>query len=94
MRLTLSAHPPFSLSTVVGSHGWVRLAPFDTNTGTGGLTYVDRLVSRRVVEMLIREVAGGVTVELDSQLNEAEQDEVAHKVTWMLELEQDFSTFY
>jgi len=94
MRLTLSAHFPFSLSAVVGSHGWVRLAPFGKDTGTGGLTYVDRLVSGRVVEMIIQEVAGGVSVEVDGRLTEAEQDEVAHKVRWMLDLEQDFSAFY
>ncbi len=94
MRLTLSAHLPFSLPAVVGSHGWVRLAPFGTDTGTGGLTYIGRLVSGRVVEMIIREVTGGVSVEVDGRLTEAEQDEVAHKVTWMLDLERDFSAFY
>ena len=94
MRLTLSAHPPFSLSTVVGSHGWVRLAPFGIDIGTGGLTYVDRLDSGRVVEMLIQEAADGVSVDVKGQLSDAEQDKVAHKVTWMLGLEQDFSAFY
>ena len=94
MRLTLSTQLPFCLSAVVGSHGWARLAPFGTDTGTGGLTYVDRLVSGRVVELIIREVAGGVSVEVNGRLTETEQDEVAHKVTWMLDLEQDFSAFY
>ena len=94
MRLTLSARPPFSLSTVVGSHGWVRLAPFGEDDRTGGLTYVGQLDSGRVVEMLIQEVAGGVSVEVDGQLSEAEQAEVARKVEWMLGLGQDFSAFY
>ncbi len=94
MRLTLSAHPPFSLSAVVGSHGWVRLAPFGTDTGTGGLTYVDQLVSGRVAEILIQEATGDVRVEVDGQLSETEEDEVAHKVTWILGLKQDFSAFY
>jgi 3-methyladenine DNA glycosylase/8-oxoguanine DNA glycosylase len=94
MRLTLLAPLPFSLSAVVGSHGWVRLAPFGTDTRTGGLTYVARLDSGRAVELLIQEASDGVSVEVDEQLSEAEQDEVARQVTWMLGLEQDFSHFY
>ncbi|MFQ5854608.1 MAG: DNA-3-methyladenine glycosylase family protein [Anaerolineae bacterium] len=94
MTLTLSARPPFSLSTVVRSHGWVRLAPFGEDDRTGGLTYVDRLNSGRVVEMLVQEAAGGVSVQVDGRLSEAERDEVARKMEWMLGLDQDFSAFY
>ena len=94
MKLTLSARPPFSLSAVVGSHGWIRLAPFGKHDRTGGLTYVGQLDSGRVVEMLIQEAEGGVSVEVDSPLSEAEQAEVARQVEWMLGLGQDFSAFY
>jgi 3-methyladenine DNA glycosylase/8-oxoguanine DNA glycosylase len=94
MRLTLSARPPFSLPAVVGSHGWIRLAPFGEDDRTGGLTYVGQLDSGRVVEMLIQEAEGGVSVEVDSPLSEAEQAEVARQVEWMLGLRQDFSAFY
>jgi len=94
MRWTLSARPPFSLPAVVGSHGWIRLAPFGEDDRTGGLTYVEQLDSGRIMEMLIQEVAGGVSVEMDSPLSEAEQAEVARQVGWMLGLEQDFSAFY
>jgi len=94
MRLTLSARPPFSLSMVVRSHGWVRLAPFGRDDRTGGLTYVDRLGSGRVVELSVQEASDGVQVAADGTLSEAEQDEVARQVTWMLGLEQDFSEFY
>jgi 3-methyladenine DNA glycosylase/8-oxoguanine DNA glycosylase len=44
--------------------------------------------------MLIQEVAGGVSVEVDGQLDEAERGEIARQVTWMLGLDQDFSAFY
>jgi len=94
MRWTLSARPPFSLPAVVGSHGWVRLAPFGEDDRTGGLTYVGLLESSRVLEMLIQEAEGSVSVEVDSPLSEAEQAEVARQVEWMLGLEQDFSAFY
>jgi 3-methyladenine DNA glycosylase/8-oxoguanine DNA glycosylase len=94
VKLTLSACPPFSLAAVVGSHGWARLAPFGEDDRTGRLTYVGQLDSGRVVEMLIQKAAGGVSVEVDGSLSEAEQAEVARKVNWMLGLEQNFSAFY
>jgi len=94
MKLTLPARPPFFLSAVVGSHGWVRLVPFGEDDLTGGLVYVERLDSGRVVEMLIQEGTGGVSVEVDDQLSEAERDQIAREVEWMLGLGQDFSAFY
>jgi len=94
MRLTLPARPPFSLSAVVRSHGWISLVPFGKDDRTGGLTRVERLDSGRVVEMGVREASGGVSVEVDGQLSETECDEVARKVEWMLGLDQDFSAFY
>lgn len=94
MKLMLPARAPFSLSTVVGSHGWIKLAPFGRHEETGGLTYVAQLDSGRVVHMLIEETPGGVSVELDGSLNHEEQHDVARKVEWMLGLDQDFTAFY
>jgi len=94
MKLSLSARPPFSFSAVLRSHGWTRLAPFGEDEQSGGLVHVAQLDSSRVIETRIQEASGGVSVEVDGQLNEAERDEVARKVEWMLGLEQDFSAFY
>jgi 3-methyladenine DNA glycosylase/8-oxoguanine DNA glycosylase len=94
MRLTLPARPPFSFSSVVKSHGWVQLAPFGIDAPTGGLTHVCQLDSGRVVALLIQESPSGVSVEVDDSLKEAERQEIADKVGWMLGLDQDFSTFY
>ena len=94
MKFTLLAHPPFSLSTVIRSHGWIKLAPFNADGHTSGLTYIDKLTSGRVVEFLIQEATGGESVEMDGKLSQVERDEIASKVNWMLSLEQDFSAFY
>ena len=94
MKFVLSACPPFSLSSVVKSHGWARLAPFSTDSHTDLLTYVYRLESGHVVEILIQQVSDGVSIEVDSQLNKTECDEVARKVEYMLGLGQDFDDFY
>ena len=94
MKLTLPARPPFSLSPVIRSHGWVQLVPFGEDERSGALTYVGRLDSGRVVEMHIQEADGGVGVEVDGPLSEAERGEIAQQVEWMLGLNQDLATFY
>jgi len=94
MEITLPARPPFSLAAVVGSHGWVQLAPLEKDQQDGGLTRIERLESGQVVELAIREAENCVRVEVNAPLTQAEQEEVANKVTWMLELDHDLSEFY
>lgn len=94
MRVNLSPCPPFSLWAVVESHGWVRLPPFTADRRAGILARVERLQTSRVVEILIREAAGGVGVEVHDQLSGPEQEEVSRKVWWMLGLGEDLSAFY
>jgi 3-methyladenine DNA glycosylase/8-oxoguanine DNA glycosylase len=93
MTLTLPALPPFSLSAVVRSHGWVRLAPFSWDEDSCRLSRIERLSSGRVVELVIREAPGGVTVDVSGDPGWTEE-EVRRKVTWMLGLDQDLSDFY
>jgi 3-methyladenine DNA glycosylase/8-oxoguanine DNA glycosylase len=94
MEWMLAARPPFSLGAVVGSHGWVQLAPFVRDEATGGLRRVERLASGQVVELQVREAPGGVQMEVTRKLTDAEQAELSDKVCWMLGLDQDFSAFY
>ena len=103
MAWTMGAREPFSLAAVVRSHGWVRLAPFRQEEGTGGLRRVERLGSGRVVEIAVEEAPGGVRVAVEQEMSfpgaqeglaEEEQEEISQKVRWMLGLDQDFSAFY
>jgi 3-methyladenine DNA glycosylase/8-oxoguanine DNA glycosylase len=94
MNLTLPARQPFSLHSVVFSHGWIQLAPFSQDDQGDGFTYLDRLSSGRVVELRLGEAPNGVTVQVDAPLPPAERDEVSRKLAWMLNLNQDFSAFY
>lgn len=94
MELILSPNPPFSVSSIIRSHGWVQLAPFSSDGDYTCLVYVDRLASGRVVELRIREALHGVVIQVDEPLSEAEGVEVTRKATWVLGLEQDFSAFY
>jgi 3-methyladenine DNA glycosylase/8-oxoguanine DNA glycosylase len=94
MNVRLPAHPPFSLSSVAGSHGWVQLRPFSWEASAGVLTYIERLSTGRVVELGMQESGGGVRIEGLGGLSEAERQEVADTVRWMLQLDLDASLFY
>lgn len=92
--ITLPARPPFNFNSVVKSHGWMQLAPFTYEEHLKTLRYTDHLGSGRVVEYRIRPASGGVQVEVPGPLSGPERSEIAHKVTWMLGLDQDFTSFY
>ena len=94
MKLILPARPPFSLSSVVQSHGWIRLDPFWEEESTGGLAYIVQLDSGQVVELHIQETPGGVSVVIDGDLSDNERAEIERSVAWMLGLDLDFSAFY
>jgi 3-methyladenine DNA glycosylase/8-oxoguanine DNA glycosylase len=93
MNLTLTARPPFNFLSVVQSHGWMQLAPFRFDENSQNLFYTDRLANGRVVEYRISGSSNGAKVQTDS-LNRTEQNEVKEKASWMLGLDQDFSSFY
>lgn len=94
MRLKLKARPPFSLPAVIRSHGWVRLAPFDSDDDLQRLTYLYRLSSGRVAELSIDETADGVEVGATGRFGKRSLDEISESVSWMLGLDQDFADFY
>jgi 3-methyladenine DNA glycosylase/8-oxoguanine DNA glycosylase len=94
MSLQLSAQPPFSLTSVIQSHGWAQLAPFDLDPDSGELSYVYRQGTGRIVDLHFNEIANGVKVDLSEQINEGEKTEINQIVNWMLGLDQEFAAFY
>jgi 3-methyladenine DNA glycosylase/8-oxoguanine DNA glycosylase len=94
MKLSLTAHPPFSFRSTVFSHGWMQLVPFTFDEEKSQLTYIDRLDSARVVELRIGEAPGGVSLEAAGTFSPSERNEIRRKARWMLELDMDFSEFY
>ncbi|GIK59068.1 MAG: hypothetical protein BroJett015_47310 [Chloroflexota bacterium] len=94
MEMMLAARPPFSLATVVNSHGWVQLAPFTGPDAENGFDYVLELTSGRVIAFHVGAAASGVRVFTETALTAAEHTEVEQAVTWMLGLDMDFSDFY
>ena len=72
MELTISARPPFSLPSVVTSHGWVQLAPFDQTDE--GFTYVNRLAGGRVIRLSVTAGPTGVRVSAPVDLDARRED--------------------
>jgi 3-methyladenine DNA glycosylase/8-oxoguanine DNA glycosylase len=94
MNLCLPAHQPFSFHSVVHSHGWVQLAPCRYDEVSQTLAYTARLGSGKVVDLAISAAPDGVSVQAGKGFNQVEQAEVRQMVSWMLGLDQDFSSFY
>jgi 3-methyladenine DNA glycosylase/8-oxoguanine DNA glycosylase len=90
----LPARQPFNFNSVINSHGWIQLAPFRTDESGRILFYTDRLTNGRLVEYRVEEGRGGVHVEVPGRLGKAEKAEVIEKITWMLGLDMDFTSFY
>jgi 3-methyladenine DNA glycosylase/8-oxoguanine DNA glycosylase len=92
--LFLSAHPPFQFRSVIRSHGWYQLAPFEWDDARGVFRTVERLENGRVVVLEITGQPEGVAVTARPKLIKREEKDVAAKVTWMFGLDADFSAFY
>ena len=94
MNLQLLARPPFSLNSVINSHGWTRLAPFLYVEGKDDLGYIYRNKNGRVVKLNIIEHDNGVSVDIHGKVEQHELVEITAAVKWMLALNNDFSEFY
>jgi 3-methyladenine DNA glycosylase/8-oxoguanine DNA glycosylase len=94
MRLELAAKPPFSLYSVIHSHGWAGLAPFTLDEENNEFSYILALENQRVIELIFEEIAEGVSVEISGPVDDTEEKEISDVVTWMLGLDRDFTEFY
>lgn len=90
----LPAYPPFDLTAVARSHGWVQLPPFAEAADGAGLMYLDHLTTGRVTLLKLQPAGGGVAIILEEGLTEAERQESASHVAWMVALERDLAPFY
>jgi 3-methyladenine DNA glycosylase/8-oxoguanine DNA glycosylase len=90
----LNARQPFSLTSVIRSHGWFQLLPFASPEDASSLEYVLELSGGKVVRLTFREANGGANLTVSEELDAAEQEEVQAAAAWMLELDFDLSSFY
>lgn len=90
--LLLPCPRPFRFRDIVFSHGWLYLPPFRWDEGSATLHRIERLPDGGLVELRLREAAGGVL--LDAEANPEDLAELARRARWMLALDEDFSVFH
>ncbi len=90
----LPARAPFRFESVVKSHGWYQLAPFEWNDDTKTLRTVERLASGRVVSVGFTSRRAGVSVAASARLSKRDESELRQRAAWMFNLSADFSAFY
>lgn len=93
MAFTVIPPTTFNMPAVVRSHGWIQMTPF-AETRDHGLSYVIRLSTSKVIRFEVHTIGKGLRVDATDILTETEQIELEQTVTWMLDLEQDFTEFY
>lgn len=94
-RIHLVPRPPFKLSSVVQSHGWVQLAPFQTDKRRLDFRYVDQLASGLVVEYHVEEAdTARVSAAASRKLGTGDRLEISQRVRWMLNLDLNLDEFY
>jgi 3-methyladenine DNA glycosylase/8-oxoguanine DNA glycosylase len=93
MTFTLKTPSSFNLHAVVRSHGWIQMRPF-AETPHHGLSYVIRLTTGKVLRFEANPAEGALRVSTTELISESEQAELSHTITWMLDLDQDFTEFY
>jgi len=93
MTFTITPPTSFNLPAVVRSHGWIQMQPFG-ETPNHGLAYVIRLSTGKVLRFEVHDIGPNLGVASTELLTEAEQAELSRTITWMLDLDQDFTEFY
>ena len=94
MNIELHAQPPFSLNSVIHSHGWARLAPFNTLDVEGALSYIYHLGNHQVIEIRISKSPIGVYIDIQEEVPPESQEKIKSAATWMLALNECFEEFY
>ena len=93
MTFTLTPLTSFNLAAVVRSHGWIQMPPF-AETTNHGLAYIIRLSAGKVLRFAVHAHNTDLRVDTTDIITETEQNELIQTITWMLDLNQDFTEFY
>jgi 3-methyladenine DNA glycosylase/8-oxoguanine DNA glycosylase len=93
MNFTLTPPLSFNLAAVVRSHGWAQMSPFE-ETISHGLAYIIRLGTGKVLRFEVEAVEELLSISTTIEIDPPEQEELSSKISWMLDLEKDFTEFY
>jgi 3-methyladenine DNA glycosylase/8-oxoguanine DNA glycosylase len=93
MTFTLKTPNSFNLPAVLRSHGWIQMPPF-AETPSHGLAYVIRLSSGKVLRFEVQAMDTKLEVSTSELITKVEEAELKRAITWMVDLDQDFTEFY
>lgn len=94
MQVALTPPVPFSLYSVIHSHGWVQLAPFEILDDDKALAYTMQLASGKVLRLQIRQAASSISISTPDSLLPEEEVEIQQAVRWMLSMDSELEGFY
>jgi 3-methyladenine DNA glycosylase/8-oxoguanine DNA glycosylase len=94
MEILLKNTSPFSLESIIHSHGWIQLAPFHYIKGSQAFSYTTTLASGEVYTLKVCQKPSGIVVNLPDYFGREDQIEVEQTVKWMLAWDIDLSDFY
>ena len=94
MQFSLDTPSPFSLYSVIHSHGWFQLAPFEILDDGQALAYTIQLGTGKVTRLEIRAVENLIHISASDDLSADEEAEVRKSVHWMLSMDSTLGGFY
>lgn len=94
MQFAITPPAPFSLHSVIHSHGWFQLAPFEILDDGQALAYTMQLSTGKVIRFEVRSAKNLIQVTAPEQLLPGEETEVRDSVHWMLSLDSNLEDFH
>jgi len=94
MQFSLDTPSTFSLHSVIHSHGWFQLAPFEILDDGQALAYTMQLAAGKVTRLEIRQIDSLIDITSSDDLPADEEAEVRKSVRWMLSMDSNLEDFY
>lgn len=94
MQFSITPPAPFSLHSVIHSHGWFQLAPFEILDDGQALAYTMQLSTGKVIRFEVRSAKNLIQVTAPEQLLPGEETELRDSVHWTLNLDSNLGDFY
>ncbi|MBN1487558.1 MAG: hypothetical protein JW981_07945 [Anaerolineae bacterium] len=93
MHWILTVPDNFSLKQMLKQPQPLLLPPFAINQQNGGLTRIERLASKHIVDLNISQTAKGLLLETEERLNSKEREEITRKTWRLLRLGENLTPF-
>ncbi len=94
MQISLQTPPGYSIHSVIHSHGWMQLAPFEEIDEGQALAYTFHLSDGSVQRVAFHQANEHVNIISAGEKPLIEQEKLCSTVRWMLSMDTDLTGFY